>query len=87
MEPGTLLHRYGNPNGSFFAPPGTPIGMRSLPYGTNTSISTTYEVVKPLPAQTGYTQPAFNQVGYGIQHMTFDKAEELIKMGYLKSVK
>ena len=87
LKPGTLIHRYGNPNGDQYAPLGTPIEMRALPYGTNTSISTTYEVVKPLPLQSGYTKPAFGQVGYGTQYMTFDKAEELVKMGYLRPVK
>ena len=53
LKPGTLLHRYGNPNGSYFAPPGTPDFMRSLPYGTDISKSTTYEVLRPVPAQTG----------------------------------
>ena len=86
LKPGTLLHRYGNPNGSYFAPPGTPTFMRSLPYGTDISQSTTYEVLQPLPAQTGKSAPWFNQSGQGIQYVVPLEPRYLMKWGYIKKL-
>ena len=87
LMPGQQIHRYGDDLGRFFSTPDTPIPMRSLPYDANTSISTTYEVLKPLPVQSGYAVPAFNQPGTGIQYMAPGTARDLMDMGYIRPLK
>jgi len=64
---GTRLDRYGEPNGSFLAPKGTPYEQRALAPGGKADKYYEYEVIKPLPAIQGKIAPAFGEPGGGIQ--------------------
>ncbi|HHX9039211.1 TPA: glycohydrolase toxin TNT-related protein [Yersinia enterocolitica] len=64
---GTRLDRYGEPNGSFLAPKGTPYEQRALAPGAKAEKYYEYEVIKPLPAIRGEIAPAFGQLGGGVQ--------------------
>jgi hypothetical protein len=87
LKPGTLIDRYGdNATAQYFSPPGTPIGARSLPPGTEAKPLVQYEVLKPLPVQTGEAAGWFGQSGGGVQFKTLDDVELLITRGYLRRV-
>lgn len=45
--PGDKIDRFGTNNGKFFAPTGTPLKMRSLPYNADLSMYNSYTIVKP----------------------------------------
>ncbi len=62
---GTRLDRYGDPNGSFLAPKGTPYEQRALAPGAKAEKYYEYEVIKPLPAIQGKIAPAFGEPGEG----------------------
>jgi len=84
---GTRIDRYGDSNGRFLAPEGTPLGQRALPPDVNLNLKRIYEVVKPLPTQSGKTTAWFDQRGGGIQYKTSKSVQWLIDKGYLKEVK
>ena len=64
---GTRLDRYGNTNGAFLSPLGTPQEQRALAPGTLAEQYHQYEVIKPLPVIQGKIAPAFGEPGGGIQ--------------------
>lgn len=63
---GTRLDRYGEPNGSFLAPKGTPYEQRALAPGAKAEKYYEYEVIKLLPAIQGKIVPAFGESGDGV---------------------
>ena len=87
LLPGDQIHRYGDNTGRFYAPVGTPDAMRSLPYGTDVSKSTTYQVLKPFPVQTGTSSQWFNQIGYGTQYQAPLPVDPLLKHEIIVPVK
>ena len=64
---GTRLDRYGNTNGSFLAPQGTPQEQRALAPGSLADQYHEYVVIKPLPVMQGKIAPAFGEPGGGVQ--------------------
>jgi hypothetical protein len=64
---GTLIDRYGTELGTFASPRGTPFGLRSLPPAAESGPFRAYEVIRPLPAQSGVAAPWFG-LGGGIQY-------------------
>lgn len=85
---GTIIDRYGPPeNGFFTAPAGTPFEQRALPNSSTASPYYQYEVLRPLPVQSGPAAPAFNQPGGGIQYMTTQSIEDLIASGHLRCIR
>ena len=91
LPPGTRIDRYsGAPGkvdgGSFLSPAGTPYGQRALPYDASKQIHSTYEVVKPLPVDTGKVAPFFGAPGGGTQHKALMSVKDLIADGYIKPV-
>ncbi len=86
LEPGTKVDRYGDPNGRYFAPEGTPSYQRSLPHGTDLNQLNTFEVTQPLPVQRSIAAPWFNQPGGGVQYRLLDRPQYL-PPGYMKTVK
>jgi len=87
LKKGIQIDRYGNPDGNYFAPKGTPIEMRSLPYDANTNSYSIFEVVKPFPVQSSIVAPAFNGMGLGLQYRTSGSTLFLLQEGYLKIIK
>ena len=86
LQPGTVIDRYGTENGRFVSPEGTPISARSLPRDTNTQQLFSYEVIRPLPVQSGTIAPAFGEFGGGIQYLLPFGERDLADAGYLKVI-
>ncbi|WP_338327541.1 hemagglutinin repeat-containing protein [Pectobacterium brasiliense] len=88
---GTRLDRYGDPDGSFLAPKGTPYEQRALAPGSKAESYYEYEVIKPLPAIQGEIASAFGQPGGGIQILPNMQERVnvnwLVKNGYLREIK
>lgn len=87
---GTRLDRYGDPNGSFLAPSGTPYEQRALAPGAKAEKYYEYEVIKPMPAIQGKIAPAFGEPGGGVQILPNMQdrvnVEWLLKNGYIREV-
>lgn len=83
------LDRYGPDSGNFLSPAGTPYGQRSLPPDTNPNDYHVYEVIKPLPVQSGQIAAWFGQPGGGVQHYTagIGNVAYLRAQEYLKEVR
>ncbi|PHM62941.1 filamentous hemagglutinin [Xenorhabdus ishibashii] len=62
-----MILLYGEPNGSFLAPQGTPYEQRALAPGARAEKYYEYEVIKPLPVLQGKIAPAFEHPGGGMQ--------------------
>ena len=94
LQPGTRLDRFGGESGSFLSPEGTPFAERALPSGSFRSEYHQYEVVKPLPVESGTAKPWFDHPGGGTQfYLGRDaatgreiKVEKMIVEGYLRRV-
>ncbi|UGX85191.1 TNT domain-containing protein [Phyllobacterium meliloti] len=86
MPKGTMLDRYGDNNGGYLAPSGTPFGKRALPANDVNRTLRQYEVLKPLDLWSGPAQPWFDQIGGGKQFMVPDNKDidYLIQKEYLK---
>lgn len=83
LAPGSRIDRYGSELGTFASPAGTPFGARSLPSNAASAPLRRYEVLKPLPAQSGTAAPWFGQVGGGTQYEFPQSIESLVRQGYL----
>ncbi|MFO0603527.1 MAG: glycohydrolase toxin TNT-related protein [Polyangiales bacterium] len=86
LKPGTLFDRYGEPNGTFVSPYGTPFEARALAPDTVGKPYRVYEVVKEIPARSGEIAPAFDQPGGGIQHKLGQTVEALEAGGYVRQI-
>jgi len=83
LQPGTIIDRYGSPDGRFVSPQGVPAVARSLPSGAANSPVNTYQVLKPFDVYGGPAAPAFNQPGGGMQYELNSSVQELVEQGYL----
>jgi hypothetical protein len=81
-----VIDRYGNENGNYFAPEGTPIGNRSLHPGTNTNSYNAFEVIKPFSVQSGTALSYCGQPGGGIQYYSPLSTQQLINQGYIRPI-
>ncbi|KWW31046.1 MAG: RHS repeat-associated core domain-containing protein, partial [bacterium F083] len=82
LEPGTLIDRYGNFDGAYFSPKGTPIEMRSL--SPNNSMQyNSFKVIKPLTVKSSIVAPWHYQMGYGIQYKSNMSVEYLIEFKFI----
>ncbi|NUP11308.1 MAG: glycohydrolase toxin TNT-related protein, partial [Polyangiaceae bacterium] len=95
LQPGHQIDRYGGytdesgrfrDRGTFVADTGTPYEQRALPDGSNQKPYRRYEVVRPIPVQSGPAAPWFGQPGGGTQHELPDSVENLTAQGYLREV-
>ncbi|WP_124949928.1 glycohydrolase toxin TNT-related protein [Sulfuriferula thiophila] len=84
LPSGTLLDRYGSPNGTFASPAGTPFSARSLPESSANAPLTTYQVVEPIEVQAGTAAPWFGQPGGGVQYELPNTIQQLLDSGQLK---
>ena len=84
LMPGTIIDRYGKINGYYFAPAGTPLFARALPYDANLSLYHQFEVLKPFEVEASTIAPAFCQPGLGTQYLSPVNTDKLIKHGILK---
>jgi len=83
---GTRIDRYGNETGSYVSPEGTPFEQRSLPATSINDPYAVYEVIKPLPVQSGQATPWFDQLGGGTQYKAPYTIEKLRELGYIKEI-
>jgi len=94
LEPGSLVDRYGgwidekgfHDGGSFISPVGSSFEGRALQSSTLNKPYSIYEVMKPLPVDTGPAIPWFGQPGYGTQHETFFSIDKLVEDGFLRKI-
>ena len=68
------------------SPTGTPMQARALPHDADLTQYRQYEVLKPIPVQTGPIAPAFGKLGGGQQHVLPKAADELVKDGSLREI-
>ncbi|ONI85915.1 hypothetical protein ALI144C_12480 [Actinosynnema sp. ALI-1.44] len=83
LEPGTLIDRFGSPDGRVFAEAGTPFAQRSLPPSHVTAEYRRYQVLRPLPVWRGISAAWFGQVGGGVRIRTTHPALDLVALGYI----
>ena len=87
LSPGTKIDRFGsNPNGKYFSDVGTPFENRALPGSGPPGDYGAFEVLKPLPVQSGKIAPWFGQPGGGMQYLTDKGVAYLIEKGYLRKI-
>lgn len=83
--PEGVYDRYGDSNGHFLAPEGTPFEQRSLPPAMNDSnVYFKYKVVKPIPnVEMGYIKPWFGFPGGGYQYHLPNSVQYYIDNGFI----
>ena len=84
LQPGTVLDRFGGEKGDFLSPAGTPYEGRALPPTSKNAPYNAYEVIRPLPVQSGEIAPAFGQPGGGTQFLAPRSVGDLVDSGYLR---
>ncbi|AZG48832.1 TNT domain-containing protein [Gordonia insulae] len=107
LRAGTRMDRYGGEGGNFLSVPGTKYAARSLPPSNLSGPQGqeqycnyhVYEVIKPLPVDTGRIAPWFQQRGGGVQYevvrsylpdsafpqcVTFINQDGTLSVGWLK---
>jgi len=86
--PGVVIDRYGHTGGKFVATPNVPFEARGLPpeYLSKKPYNT-YEVMKPIHVQSGFSMPAFNQPGLGVQYELPVSVQTLLNKGFVKPIK
>jgi hypothetical protein len=83
LEPGTVIDRFGTPEGRVFAAVDTTFTQRSLPPSHVSAEYRRYRVLKPLPVWRGVSAAWFGQSGGGVRLRTTQSALDLIALGYL----
>lgn len=83
LEPGTVIDRFGTPEGRVFAAADTSFAQRSLPPSHAHADYRRYRVLKPLPVWRGISAAWFGQTGGGPRYRTVHPALDLIALGYL----
>ena len=86
LEVGTRVDRYGNLDGNFVAPEGTPFKNRALPLSSRKKPYNIFEVVAPVEVWSGRAISWFNEPGGGYQFMFDCEIDKLIEEGKLKIV-
>jgi hypothetical protein len=92
LKLGTKVDRYGgwkdidgfHNNGTFISTAGSSFEGRALQQSTLNKPYSTYEVLKPLPVDSGPAIPWFGQSGYGTQYETPEAIEKLVENGILR---
>ena len=92
LKSGQKIDRYSramgvDDTGSFLSPQGAPFDSRALPYNPATQEYAVYEVVKPIPVQSGIAAPWFGQTGGATQYMMNQSVGDLVQSGYLRQIK
>lgn len=86
LIPGAKVDRYGDVDGSFVSPDGTPFPQRSLPESYASKPLNTYEVMRPIDADAGPSAPWFDQPGKGMQFELPGSVRDLLGSGHLRDV-
>ncbi|MBM7065966.1 TNT domain-containing protein [Actibacterium sp. 188UL27-1] len=91
LQPGTMIDRYaGRPpeldGGRYFSPAGASFESRALPYNPATQQLSQFEVLRPIPVQSGTAAPWFGQTGGATQYMTTMSTSEMLEQGFIRVV-
>ena len=86
LDEGTVIDRFGTPDGRVFAADGTPFAQRSLPPPHKDTGYRRYKVTKPLPVWRAVSAAWFGQPGGGVRYRTTHSAVELVALGYLEEI-
>lgn len=91
LPPGTRMDRYSGRTGaddmgSFLSPEGASYGSRALPYEQSMQKHAIYEVIEPIPVQSGKAAPWFDQPGGATQFKTGQSVSDLIKAGKIRQI-
>jgi hypothetical protein len=86
LSAGTLIDRFGTPEGRVFSAASTAFARRSLPPMFLAAGYRRYRVVRPLPVWRAVSAPWFGQPGGGERYRTTLSSVELVALGYLAEV-
>ena len=73
--------------GNFLSPAGTSFESRALPWNQATQNYSVYEVIRPLPVDSGTAIPWFGSTGGATQYKTGISVGVLIRGGYIDPIK
>ncbi len=84
LRVGARIDRNGGSDASeFFAPVGTTLEARALPYGSRVQSVRTFEVLKEIPVTISEAAPAYDHSGGGPQYRTAFPLKQLLDERYL----
>lgn len=83
---GTLMDRFGTPEGRVFGEDGTPFARRSLPPDHLATGYHRYRVERDLPMWRTLSAAWFGQPGGGVRYRAVYSAAELVALGYLADI-
>jgi hypothetical protein len=86
LPPGTLLDRFGSPEGRVFSADGTAFDRRALPPPALATGYHRYRVLRPLPVWRTVSAPWFGQPGGGERYRATYAAVELVALGRLAEI-
>ena len=86
LDEGTVLDRFGSPEGRVFASAGTPFVQRSLPPWHRDDGYACYQVLRPLPVWRAVSAAWFAQPGGGVRYRATYPAADLVALGYLTDI-
>lgn len=88
LTKGTVIDRYGGPNGNFTSPNGASFDSRALPYDPNKMPYHQYEVLRDIPVDQGKAAAWFDQPGGATQYVTKGTIQDLLDANppYLRRV-
>jgi nicrotizing toxin Mtb-like protein len=86
LPAGTLVDRFGAPDGRVFGADGTPFARRSLPPDHLAAGYHRYRVERDLPMWRTLSAAWFGQPGGGVRYRAVYPAAELVALGYLTDI-
>jgi hypothetical protein len=86
LAEGTVIDRFGTPEGRVFAADGTPFARRSLPPEHLAAGYRRYRVERELPMWRTVSAAWFGQSGGGERYRAVHPAAELVALGYLTDI-
>ncbi|MCY9215955.1 glycohydrolase toxin TNT-related protein [Bacillus haynesii] len=101
LEQGTIIDRYGGPNGTFVSPAGIPYEQRALALHSDDAPYHKYKILVEFEVEGGKIAPWFDRPGGGTQYFTGNTkikhletgelfeatVENLLKLGYIREIK
>ncbi|WP_424189464.1 TNT domain-containing protein [Actinokineospora sp. G85] len=86
LPAGTVIDRFGTPEGRVFSADGTPFAQRSLPPALLAAGVHRYRVLRPTPVWRATSAPWFAQPGGGVRYRATQSAADLVALGYLLDI-
>ncbi|WP_156753381.1 glycohydrolase toxin TNT-related protein, partial [Actinokineospora pegani] len=86
LPAGSVIDRFGDPEGRVFSADGTPFAQRSLPPALLAAGVHRYRVLRPTPVWRAVSAPWFAQPGGGDRYRATQSAADLVALGYLLDI-